>query len=383
MLALLLAAAAGAGDVDRQIQDHRDQLKELKHQAAVKRAKAEQFADKEKGVLARLNKAEQAIDATRTYIRRLEEREAILGDDLRRTSAQLDIARRDLAAKREALHRRVRHTYMYGRARSLEVVFSASSFPQLLQRAAFLGRVLQQDRRLVADVKGREAGVERTLEDLKAKRAEVARLQTEKEREKKKFEALRKRRSRDLESVRGKRNANELAAEELERAASQLQEVLNELERRRLAAMNRDDRVLARLDRNNFGRNRGLLPWPVAGAVIGEFGRHVHPKYHTVTLNNGIDIQAPEGSAVHCVGDGVVDMVRWMDGYGLSVIVNHGRGFYTIYAHLSAVHVAKDDLVTPGQVIGAVGDTGSLKGTCLHFELREGATARDPRRWFR
>ena len=101
-------------------------------------------------------------------------------------------------------------------------------------------------------------------------------------------------------------------------------------------------------------------------------------KYKTITLNNGVDIAAAIGTPVHSVGDGVVDLVQWISGYGQTVIVNHGRGFYTIYAHLSSVSVGEGDRVTPGQLIGASGDTGSLKGPCLHFEVREGGAAQDP-----
>jgi murein DD-endopeptidase MepM/ murein hydrolase activator NlpD len=121
----------------------------------------------------------------------------------------------------------------------------------------------------------------------------------------------------------------------------------------------------------------------VDGKVVTPFGRIEHPKYHTVTMSKGIDIESQMGTPVRSVGDGVVDLVQWIPGYGETIILNHGLGYYSIYGHLSAVSVARDDRVEPGQVIGAVGDTGSLKGANLHFEIRQKGEALDPMGWLR
>jgi murein DD-endopeptidase MepM/ murein hydrolase activator NlpD len=99
--------------------------------------------------------------------------------------------------------------------------------------------------------------------------------------------------------------------------------------------------------------------------------------------NNGIDIRAPEGSAVRSVGDGRVEVSDWLPGYGQSIIVNHGQGYYSIYAHLSSSSVATGARVSAGQTIGTVGDSGSLKGACLHFEMRRGREAQNPESWLR
>jgi len=370
-------------DYDNAIQSQQTQLDDLRRQAEQKWARARKYATEEKSVLLRLKKSEQALEASRRYIQGLEQREAIMEDEIRRTDKRLGTAHQNLEAKREALRRRVVHVHKHGRARSLEVLFTASTFPELMERSAFLARVLQQDRRLVTEVESHETEVQSTLNKLRVKREEIDRLQMEKESEKTRYENQRKTRQRDLEKARSQRAVNENAARDLEQAAKQMEAVLAELERKRMESQRRRDPVLVELDREDFRRNRGRLPWPVNGEVIGEYGRHVHPKYETVTLNNGIDIRAPIGTAVTGVGHGVVEMVQWLSGYGQSIIVNHGRGYYSIYAHLSAVQVVQGDRVAPGQVIGAVGDTGSLKGACLHFEVRNGSVAEDPRHWLR
>jgi septal ring factor EnvC (AmiA/AmiB activator) len=368
---------------DDAINSRQRELEDLKRQAAEKRQKAREFAKREKGVLARLNRAEEAIVATRDYLDRLQDRQMDLEIQIRRSEADLEHAEAVLAQRKQDLGKRLRYSYMYGKARALEVVFSADTFADLLQRGAFLNRVLQEDKRLIAEVEEREAEVQHQLDRLHQKQDELARLKSEKEDQRRQYEALKAQRGRDLAKVRDQKQENEQAARELEAAAAKMKKVLAELERKRRDAMSRHSPVLAELDRNDFGKNRGRLPWPVQGKVIDAFGRHEHPKYHTITLNNGVDVAADIGTPVISVGDGVVDLVQWLPGYGQTVIVNHGRGFYTIYAHLSAVSVAQGARVAPGQTLGAVGDTGSLKGPCLHFEVRNGGSAENPALWLR
>jgi len=117
---------------------------------------------------------------------------------------------------------------------------------------------------------------------------------------------------------------------------------------------------------------------------VGRFGNETNPKFGTVTFNSGIDISAPMGTDVHAVAKGRVDVVNEDFGsYGEMIILNHGDGYYSLYAHLSAATVGKGQEVAAGQVIGRVGDTGSLKGSILHFEIRKGRTALNPTTWLR
>jgi murein hydrolase activator len=107
----------------------------------------------------------------------------------------------------------------------------------------------------------------------------------------------------------------------------------------------------------------------------------VHPRYGTRVPQNGIDITAPLGTPVRAVAAGSVVYVDWLPGYGRTVILDHGGGFYTLYAHASSVAVHRGDRVVEGQTIAGVGDTDSIRGPCLHFEVRQGEKALNPREW--
>jgi murein hydrolase activator len=109
----------------------------------------------------------------------------------------------------------------------------------------------------------------------------------------------------------------------------------------------------------------------------------VNPRFNTVTVQKGIDIRAAEGAEVHAIGTGSVVFSGWLKGYGNLVIVDHGSAFHSLYAHLSNSQVDVGTAVEEGEKIGQVGDTGSLKGSYLYFEIRKGGQAVDPLPWLK
>jgi septal ring factor EnvC (AmiA/AmiB activator) len=107
----------------------------------------------------------------------------------------------------------------------------------------------------------------------------------------------------------------------------------------------------------------------------------VNPKFNTVTVQNGVDIAAPAGAPVRAVAPGRVVHAGWFRGYGNLVIVDHGAGYHTLVAHLGSMRTAMGEEVEAGDVLGSVGDSGSLKGPYLYFEVRERGRPVDPRPW--
>ena len=128
---------------------------------------------------------------------------------------------------------------------------------------------------------------------------------------------------------------------------------------------------------------KGLLERPGRGRVIAGFGTVVHPRFHTEVPHPGWDIEAPFGSDISSVFDGQVVFADWMRGYGLTAIVDHGGGVLSIYAHASVLLVQSGETVSAGETLGKVGDTGSLRGPFLYFELRIDGRPVDPQSWLR
>jgi murein hydrolase activator len=132
-----------------------------------------------------------------------------------------------------------------------------------------------------------------------------------------------------------------------------------------------------------FSRQKGRLAMPVAGDIVSRFGPKQSGDYKAFTFQSGIDIKVERGEPVRSVFQGNVIFAEWLKGYGNLLIINHGENYYTLYAHLQEMFKKKGDKVETGEVIATVGDTGSIKGVCLHFELRHHGKPMDPLKWIK
>ena len=131
-----------------------------------------------------------------------------------------------------------------------------------------------------------------------------------------------------------------------------------------------------------FSKNKGKLPWPVDGPVVGRFGRHFHPVYKNLELppNNGVDIALSKGTQIKAVFDGVVKQIMVMPGYNQCVLIQHGN-YFTLYCKLKSLNVAEGDKVKTSDVIGSV---DAINGQVqLHFEVWKGSKPQNPETWLK
>jgi len=122
---------------------------------------------------------------------------------------------------------------------------------------------------------------------------------------------------------------------------------------------------------------------PTEGKIAAFFGPYRNPEFNVMNFRSGIIIRSPRGAAIRAVYDGDVLYSAWFKDYGNMVIIDHGDHYYTVYAHLEDVHKAKGDRVETGDVIGTVGDSGSVTGPGLHFEVRHHGKPIDPIKWLK
>jgi septal ring factor EnvC (AmiA/AmiB activator) len=164
--------------------------------------------------------------------------------------------------------------------------------------------------------------------------------------------------------------------------AVQAKRIVRELEEQD-QALSRLVKQLQLARTSGFAALRGHLSLPVEGVVEMGFGKVINPKFNTITVQKGWDIRASKGAAVLAVADGQVVHAGWLRGYGNVLILDHGDGFHTLLAHLDSFSRAVGESVRAGEAIAAVGDTGSLKGDYLYFEIRQDGEAVDPSGWVR
>ncbi len=383
LLILVLAALPAVGQEPDSVEmAKRRELEMIRRQARENREASQKLKPRETAAIKQLQRTEKSLNLTRRRLKDLSRRRTRLDSQLEMTRADLQQSIESLTDARGRLGRRLRSIYKYGPARELELLFSTNSFAQLISRWDFLVMVGEQDKLLMEDVKARKELVERLESRLEGQLADVDRTSRQTTSENQQLAEQRKQRAGTVKEIQTQRQAYEAAAAELERTARSIQSLLSQLESRRKQAEKGGRQPVPYT--GDFARGQGSLEWPVRGEVVGRFGPETHPRFNTTTMNNGIDIRAEIGTPVHAVAKGRVDYTSEDFGtYGQMIILNHGDGFYTLYGHLSEISVSNGQEISAGQVIGRSGDTGSLKGPVLHFEVRRGSSAQNPQNWLR
>jgi septal ring factor EnvC (AmiA/AmiB activator) len=176
-----------------------------------------------------------------------------------------------------------------------------------------------------------------------------------------------------LQAVQQQKKVSHAALASLEKSARDLDQQIMALEKQNQAVP----------DPGAFFRQKGRLILPVPGKIISRFGIKQSGDYKSFTFQSGIDIRGEQGEPVRSVFRGDVIFAKWLKGYGNVVIIDHGDHYYTLYAHLQEMFRKKGDAVDTGDVIATLGDTGSLKGVRLHFELRHHGKPVDPLKWLK
>jgi murein hydrolase activator len=389
LAATLLAGALGAASAATAAAPAQDEAKQrsnyetLREQARQKREEAQKLRKQEKGVLRQLRALEMNLARSRAAVALYQQRENRLARDIEVVERDLDHTRAARSMTQEQLARRLRAAYRFRRDSELEFLLSSRSFADLDTRLRWVGLIARGESHMVTRLGAQAESINVARVVLERKKAEIAQVRSQKLAETRRMEGLKGQRERSVRVIQTTRMGFEAAAADLERSAQRIKKLLDELERRRVEEERRRAQRGEKVPEGQFGHGRGSLPWPVRGTVVENFGENRHPKFGTVTRNNGVDIAAPEGTEIRAVEKGTVEFVDWYEGYGQTIILNHGGGFYTLYAHCGSVAVSQGQQVAAGAVIARVGDTGSLRGAELHFEVRKGKTAVDPLDWLR
>jgi len=371
LVALLLCGGLAGGTAAAQSEA---ELEALRERIQDSRVKVEKHEAEERSVFERLDEIDRrlselmaSVKAARTDARRAASALAEIESETERLLQELE-------RTRVAMSRRAVALYKTGNVGPLRVLFESGSLRELLQRVSALRELLDYDAALVEryerDTAAYQAARADAVKASERHEAAVALLRSERSA----LESEQGAKRTLLERVRLDRKSERELLVELERAARALESTLSELGEagRRHGGW---------LDGSGFEKRRGELPPPVEARVAGRFGRVVDEDFLTQTVRNGVVFEARQGATVRATAKAEVRFAGWFRGYGKIVILDHGDAFFTVSGHLSEIHVAVGDRVREGETIAAAGDTGSLEGPQLYFELRKGSQAIDPLPW--
>lgn len=375
------------GEFDENIQFHSTELDKLRREVKDFEKRIKETSEKEKSTAEKLSELDEEISLIRNLIYRLRKEERIKKGTIEKAEGEIQ---QKEAEKKNLINRyanRVVNIYKKGRLSDLELLFDSESWQQAIYRTRYMKIISDYDRSLNEKIWSTIKEIKESWSNLMAELRDLERIDREKVDRKKWLE--RRRRMRNSELNRLKQDKHELAKalEERQKAAKELEAIIAKLEKEkaaRLAELERRRREARELRAaENFSALKGKLPWPVDGAIISRFGRHRNPTLKTVTENPGIDIRGKSGVEVRAVFDGIVTTITYIRGYGNTIIIDHGGGYYTVYTHIMDVEVDEGGYVKALDTIARVGDSGSLDGAKLHFEIWGNKQKLNPELWLR
>ena len=303
-------------------------LSELRKQISEKQSELDEGKKQEESLSQKLNELEEAIAQN-------EDKLIVLEEDLRAAEEKVE-------TQTTNLNSRLRNMYKNGSVGFLDVLLNSGSFSEFLTNLDMVELIYSSDKDVLDDLQA-------AYDEVEEKKTEVETLQAE------------------------LNESNEVVeAEKAEIAAS------NEETEKMLDELQADaDRMTQTIINNGSSSSNssylgGQMAWPVPSSsyISSPFGYRIHPIYGYSKLHTGMDIGASSGSAIVAANAGTVISSGWNGGYGKCIVVDHGGGVTTLYAHCSALYVSVGQSVTRGQQIAAVGSTGNSTGPHCHFEVR-------------
>lgn len=354
---------------------------ELQKKLQASAARIGTMSDQEQELVDAVDAAEKALDDARRQVR--ETRAALAALEGKLTSAQQEQTALEEAIRSGEAYaaQRLVALYKLHQVGRVHLLASADSFFDFVNRKRSLEQILDQDEALLRQLNNDHARLATVVQQIQSARAEQRALNEALDQRIARLAAEQENRGALLRKVRGAKSLEQAAHKALQQATRELDGALAALgptpSVQRPAATTTDRPA----GHGPFAQSKGLLNWPVRGKIITFFGPYRDEKADLVNFHSGINIQADRGEPIRAVADGYAIYASWFKGFGNMLIIDHGDHYYTVYAHLEEVFKVKGDRIETGEVIATVGDTGSLMGPALHFQVRHHGKPVDPLEW--
>jgi septal ring factor EnvC (AmiA/AmiB activator) len=365
-----------AQDQSSQIEEIKKKAEDINRKIEKRKAKIQKFTHKESDIIYRLNQADRVLNQSRKRISALEREISGIEKTIAETTRSSEKLIQQIKVNEEYVASRMVALYKLNWLGKFHVLASAESLHELLKRKTAIERILTHDQQVIKELMANRLDLKTMQSQLEAKGNTKRRRAAEYQKQIDQMTVKRRKRSELLVYVRKEKSAHLAAIESLKQAAKDLDKKMNNLSTGPIAKA--PQKFTAS---EPFRAFKGLLKKPVKGKIVSLFGKFKNTQYKVLNFRSGIEIQTERGEPIQAVYAGKILYADWFKGYGNMIIIDHGENYYTVYAHIEEAFKTAGDVVETGEVVATVGDTGSITGPKLYFEVRHHGKPLDPMQW--
>lgn len=347
------------------------QIKKIESDLSREKEQLLKFKFKEKSLLEQLSSIEEAVAEKNRLIKELREKIRLRRDELKIQQKRLKQLEQALIQTEKRFGKRMVAFYRYAKRGYVQILATSGDLDQLRKKMRYLKFIMNEDRSALQEMADKQMKYKRELSSIKEKLAVIDEMEKMQNKQLQSVKREMEKKVILLMKIHQEKEFYETVVKELKLAAHKLKETLLNLDR---------DRERRMALPTGFAASKGKLPLPFYGNIIKDRSRIGTETLH---IRKGIYIGGPLGAGVKAVFPGRVGFSGLLKGYGQVVVINHGSRFFTISAHLLQRNKEEGDMVNKGDVIGLLGQSGSLMGPRLYFELREAGKNLDPLKWLK
>ena len=362
----------------------KEKVKDFLRRIEKNRSEIDTVSKNESEVIDQLHQTDLALNDVRRQSAGISVELAKVKDEIAKTQAQADDIEKAINKGKGYAVKRLVALYKLNTLGEMNLFASATSVYDLQKSKAAVEKILQCDQEVIGGLVEKKQKLSDLLSDLNEKKMAKAELERKYKESVNKLAREKNNREKILADLKSQKADKQAALKYLQEAAETLDRTITELGKEPSYESKNTETGFGtgkRIGKGTFSACQGLLKWPVQGKVTSRYGKYTEPQSGATNFRNGIEIEAKEGSPVHAVFAGQIAYADWLKGYGNVIIIAHGDNYYTVYAHAEELFKSKGDKVEAGDVIATVGDTGSITGASLYFEIRHHGSPEDPLRW--
>ena len=379
----LLYSQSTQRDYNEELRYQNDAINKMKKEIEELSSKLRKANINETTTSKRITNLDEEIALVNKLIQSLKREEASNRTKVNNLKDRIKTKDDELQLLRTRYEQRIINTYLKGRVSDLEKVLSSTSWRQAVYRTQYLKIISSIEQKMTKDIENILLEINKDKLKLESLLRQSIFLKRDKQKQMASLRKIRIKREKELNRIRQDKSVLANYMQEKSAGVKQLESIIKKVLEDK-ARSEREERIRKQqqaLKTKEFNLLKGQLPWPSQGRVISKFGKQWNSRLKTTTDNPGIDIKGQPGSPIRSTMSGVVTTITYIRGYGTTIIIDHGGGFYTVYSHITNIQTQVDSEVRSGDVIAYMGDSGSVNGSKLHFEIWGKGQKLDPEKW--